>query len=336
MDLLQAEAVADLIAAKSQKSANNSLMHLQGKISNLILSLKKELINTASLLTLDLDFSEEDMDIITHDRISKTVTKSLKTISALIRSYQYGRVLNKGIEVIICGRPNVGKSSLMNALLKRDRVIVSSTPGTTRDTIHEDVILDNISVRFIDTAGIRFTNDKVETEGVNRSEATFDNADIILLTIDISDKLTPDDYNLLERLKKSYKKKLIIIGNKCDKHINSITDKELKKFDTYSIYVSAKTGKYIDNLESKIINKLKIFADTLGEDILITNQRQYEILSQTQGALQKTLDGIANKIGFEFIAVDLKNAIDHLSEITGEISTDDILNNIFSKFCIGK
>jgi tRNA modification GTPase len=336
IDLLQAEAVADLIAAKSQKSANNSLMHIQGKISNLILSLKEELINTASLLTLDLDFSEEDLDIINHDRIFETVTKSLKTVDALIRSYEYGRILNKGIEVIICGRPNVGKSSLMNALLKRDRVIVSSTPGTTRDTIHEDVILDNISIRFIDTAGIRFTKDKVEAEGVNRSEATFDNAEIILLLIDISEKLTNDDYNLLNRLPKSNKENLIIVGNKCDKQINKTTKKELDQFNLHSIYVSGKTGQHIDNLENEIINKLKIITGTLGEDILITNQRQYDILCKTQGALHKVLDGIDNKYGFEFIAVDMKNAVDYLSEITGEISTDDILNNIFSKFCIGK
>lgn len=336
MDLLQAEAVADLIAAKSQKSASNSLIHIQGKISNLISSLKDELIDIASLLTLDLDFSEEDLDIINRDKITETITQSRKTINALIRSYQYGRILNKGIETLICGKPNVGKSSLMNALIKRDRVIVSSSPGTTRDTVHEDVILDNISVRFIDTAGIRLTNDKIEAEGVNRSEAAFDMADVILLVIDLSENLSREDYNLLDRANKLYNENLIIVGNKSDIKVNTNTIEVLNKYELPIIKVSAKTGEQIDILEAEVINKLKDNNDILEEDLFITNQRQYDILNKINEALYKALDGVNKNYGNEFVAVDMKNAIDLLSEITGEISTDDVLNNIFSKFCIGK
>ena len=336
MDLLQAEAVADLIAAKSQKGVQNSLMHIEGKISGLIHSLKDELVNTTSLITIDLDFSEEDLNIINHDKIAETINKSQNIIDSLIRTYQYGRILNKGAEVIICGKPNVGKSSLMNALIKRDRVIVSSIPGTTRDTIHEDIIMDNISVRFIDTAGIRITSDEVEAEGVNRSEAALDKADIILLVIDISEKLSYEDQNLIDKLKKSFLSNLIIVGNKNDKKIDVNTNNDLEKIDLPFIKVSAKTGKQINLLEEELINKLKCNHDILSEDIIITNQRQFEILSKINAALSRTLEGVKNKIGFEFIAVDMKTAIDYLSEITGEISTDDILNNIFSKFCIGK
>jgi tRNA modification GTPase len=336
MDLLQAEAVADLIAAKSQKGVQNSLMHIEGKISGLIHSLKDELVNTTSLITIDLDFSEEDLNIINHDKIAETINKSQNIIDSLIRTYQYGRILNKGAEVIICGKPNVGKSSLMNALIKRDRVIVSSIPGTTRDTIHEDIIMDNISVRFIDTAGIRITSDEVEAEGVNRSEAALDKADIILLVIDISEKLSYEDQNLIDKLKKSFLSNLIIVGNKNDKKIDVNTNNDLEKIDLPFIKVSAKTGKQINLLEEELINKLKCNHDILSEDIIITNQRQFEILSKINEALSRTLEGVQNKIGFEFIAVDMKTAIDYLSEITGEISTDDILNNIFSKFCIGK
>ena len=336
MDLLQAEAVADLIAAKSQKGVQNSLMHIEGKISELIHSLKDELVNTTSLITIDLDFSEEDLNIINHDKIAETINKSQNIIDSLIRTYQYGRILNKGAEVIICGKPNVGKSSLMNALIKRDRVIVSSIPGTTRDTIHEDIIMDNISVRFIDTAGIRITSDEVEAEGVNRSEAALDKADIILLVIDISEKLSYEDQNLIDKLKKSFLSNLIIVGNKNDKKIDVNTNNDLEKIDLPFIKVSAKTGKQINLLEEELINKLKCNHDILSEDIIITNQRQFEILSKINEALSRTLEGVQNKIGFEFIAVDMKTAIDYLSEITGEISTDDILNNIFSKFCIGK
>lgn len=336
MDLLQAEAVADLIAAKSHKGVQNSLMHIDGKISELIHSLKDELVNTASLLTLDLDFAEEDLNIIDHDKISEAINKSQNIIDSLIRTYQYGRILNKGAEVLICGKPNVGKSSLMNALIKRDRVIVSNIPGTTRDTIHEDIIMDNISVRFIDTAGIRITNDEVEAEGVNRSEAAFDKADIILLVIDISEKLGHEDHDLIDKLKKSFLNNLIIVGNKNDKEIDINSNKDVEKTGLPFIKVSAKTGNQINLLEKELINKLKSNHDILGEDIIITNQRQFEILSKTNKALTKALEGTQKKIGFEFIAVDMKTAIDFLSEITGEVSTDDILNNIFSKFCIGK
>ncbi len=336
IDLLQAEAVADLIAAKSQIGVQNSLMHIEGKISELIHSLKDELINTASLLTLDLDLSEENLTIIDHDKIAETINKSLSIIDSLIRTYHYGKVMNKGAEVLICGKPNVGKSSLMNALIKRDRVIVSSIPGTTRDTIHEDIIMDNISIRFIDTAGIRIANDEVEAEGVNRSQAAFDKADIILLVIDISEKLSYEDHDLIDKLKKSFLNNLIIVGNKNDKEIDINIDNDLEKTGLPFIKVSAKTGNQINLLEKELINKLKSNHDILGEDIVITNQRQFEILNKTNDALTKALEGAQNKIGFEFIAVDMKTTIDFLSEITGEISTDDIINNIFSKFCIGK
>jgi len=336
MDLLQAEAVADLIAAKSLQSAHNSLLQVEGKISKLIHSLKDDLIKTASLLALDLDFSEEDITIINHDKIVETIKRVQNTVNSLIRSYQFGRIINKGAEVIICGKPNVGKSSLMNALIKRDRVIVSSKPGTTRDTVHEDVIMDNISIRFVDTAGIRITSDDVEAEGVNRSEASFDKADIILLVVDISEALDHEDYSLINKLIRHFSKNIIIVGNKKDKKINTHTKKYLQKTAIPLVNISAKTGDRIDVLESEIVNKLKNNYDILNEEIIISNQRQFEILNRTNDVLNRISETAQNKVGFEFIAVDLKNAIDLLSEITGEITSDDILNNIFSKFCIGK
>jgi len=336
MDLLQAEAVADLITAKSIKSVQNSLIYIEGKASELIQSLKDELINISSLLCFDLDFSEENFSIIGHNKIEETIQKSLNTIISLIYSYQYGRVLNKGTEVLICGKPNVGKSSLMNALIKRDRVIVSSKPGTTRDTIHEDVIMNNITIRFIDTAGIRITNDEVEAEGVNRSEAAFNKADLIILVIDISEKLDHDDHSLLNKLTRSYGSNMIIAGNKIDRQTNNFSNKELESTGKPFIKISAKTGDQIGFLEKEIMNKLKKNSDMLSEDIIITNQRQFNILCKTKESLLNALESVQKKYGFEFIAVDLKTAIDFLSEITGQISTDDILNNIFSKFCIGK
>ena len=336
MDLLQAEAVADIIAAKSLTSIKNSLMQIQGRASYLVRALKEQLINVASLITVDLDFSEEDLNIITHDQLANRIKQSLQTVNKLLNSYNFGRRVNKGVEVIICGKPNVGKSSLMNSLIKQDRVIVSHIPGTTRDTIHEDVVIDNTLIRFVDTAGIRISNNKIEIEGINRSEATFRTADIILLVVDISDSLEQEDLKLMHRLLKSSKEKLIITGNKNDKQINLKTEEEIKRNDVPVVLVSAKTNKGVNKLEREIVKQLKINNDYLSEEIIITNQRQYDLLKKTKNALANSLKGTKKKLGFEFIAIDMQNAIEWLSEITGEITTDDILNNVFSKFCIGK
>ncbi|MEJ2052618.1 MAG: tRNA uridine-5-carboxymethylaminomethyl(34) synthesis GTPase MnmE [Calditrichaceae bacterium] len=336
MDLLQAEAVADLISAKSKRITENSIALVGGRLSELILKLKEELIKIASLLTLDLDFSEEDLDIIQADQIADSINKARNTLEALIGTYNFGRLLNKGIEVLICGKPNVGKSSILNALINQDRAIVSSTPGTTRDTIHEDVVIENISIRFIDTAGIRITTDHIEAEGVLRSEAAFNKADIILLIIDISEGITEEDQNLINKINASYKNRSIIIGNKKDKSIELLTKKEIYQTGIPVLEVSAKTGNGIIELQKSIINMVKVNTNELNEDILITNKRQYEILKKTLESLDHALDSIKNNFGYEFISVDMKTAIDLLSEITGEISTDDILNNIFSNFCIGK
>ena len=336
MDLLQAEAVADIIAAKSLTSIKNSLMQIQGRASYLVRALKEQLINVASLITVDLDFSEEDLNIITHDQLANRIKQSLQTVNKLLNSYNFGRRVNKGVEVIICGKPNVGKSSLMNSLIKQDRVIVSHIPGTTRDTIHEDVVIDNTLIRFVDTAGIRISNNKIEIEGINRSEATFRTADIILLVVDISNSLEQEDLKLMHRLLKSSKEKLIITGNKNDKQINLKTEEEIKRNDVPVVLVSAKTNKGVNKLEREIVKQLKINNDYLSEEIIITNQRQYDLLKKTKNALANSLKGTKKKLGFEFIAIDMQNAIEWLSEITGEITTDDILNNVFSKFCIGK
>jgi len=336
MDLLQAEAIADLISAKSRRIVENSLALAGGRLSDLVSRLKNELIHTASLITLDLDFTEEDLGIIEKNQISDAVKTAIETINTLIGTYQYGRILNKGLEVLICGKPNVGKSSILNALINRDRAIVSSSPGTTRDTIHEDVVIDNISIRFIDTAGIRITTDEIEAEGVSRSKAAFGKADIILIIIDLSEKLTEEDYRLTEMLLKSYKSRSIIVGNKNDKEIESSTKSEIEETGLPVIEVSAIRGSRITELQKMIVQRVKVNTNNLDEDILITNQRQYEIFKRTRDALNQALESLNKNFGNEFIAVDMKNAIDALSEITGEISTDDILNNIFSNFCIGK
>jgi tRNA modification GTPase len=336
MDLVQAEAVADLISAKSRSLVKFSLDNLNGKLSKYIIQIKDQIINTASLLELDLDFNEENLNIVTDVQVKESLKAVIQKIEHLLKSYELGKVLNKGIEVLITGKPNVGKSSLMNALLEKNRVIVSSTPGTTRDTIHEDIIINNIMVRFIDTAGIHITEDQIEAEGVNRAKCLFEHANIILLVIDGSEELEEEDHNLIKSISSIYAEKLMILLNKSDLKKNNSTNDSVRASGVRNISISALKNDKIDFLKNEITSRFKNVNNNIQEDQLVTNQRQVNILIKIKESLESATNALDAKLGFEFISIDLRNAIDHLSEITGEISTDDILNNIFSSFCIGK
>lgn len=336
MDLIQAEAVADLIAAKSKAIAKNSIRNIEGRLSQLITTIKDSLLNTAALLELDLDFSEENLEIITPDQVNKEIDQAIAEIDSLLQSYNYGKILSRGIEVLITGKPNVGKSSLMNALLERDRVIVSSLPGTTRDIIHEDIVINNVMVRFIDTAGIHLAQDSIEAEGVDRAIAMMERADVLLLVVDSSEELTTEDTNLLKTLSLMNRDQLILLANKIDKQVHQHTKTSLEKTGLLTVYISAKTGQNIQDLKELIIKKIYHLDQNLAEEILITNQRQFTSLEKTKDFLIRAKQGMANKVGFEFIALDIRNSIDCLAEISGEIVDDDILNTIFAHFCIGK
>ena len=336
IDLVQAEAVADLIASKSKASVKNSLNLLEGKLSKLINSLKKNLIDVGSLLELELDFSEEDLEIISRDKFFDIMESSISIVNSLLDSYDSGRELQKGIEILIAGKPNVGKSSLMNSLLQKDRVIVSHIAGTTRDLIHEDIVMDDTLVRLIDTAGIRFTSDEIEAEGVTRAKKFLETASLILLMIDLSSEIDNDDLDILNSLVHKKSNSLIIVGNKSDKEVNIKTEEYLSKLEIDKIKISAKEETNISELKRLIIRRIKRNEKDLSEDIILTNKRQYDVLNRLKKILNDNLKSFKSNQGFEFIAVDLRLAIETLSEITGEISTDDILNNIFSNFCIGK
>ncbi|MGD9898280.1 MAG: tRNA uridine-5-carboxymethylaminomethyl(34) synthesis GTPase MnmE [Calditrichaceae bacterium] len=336
MDLVQAEAVADLINAKSNAIVKNSLLQLSGQLSGIIIKIKDDMIRIASLLELDLDFSEEDLNIITADQILEILNMAESKIDSLLKSYKVGHVLTKGIDVLIIGKPNVGKSSLMNAFLNKDRVIVSNVPGTTRDIIHEDIVINNTYVRFIDTAGIRITDDFIESEGVSRTTKFMKQADVIILLVDASEPLTSEDTHLISSMTAEYPQKLIVAANKTDKGTDQNCERYLNKVNVKTQYISAKLNKNIDVLKNSITEKIFLLEKEISEEVLITNERQYESLKKSRADLRSTKDGLMNGMGYEFIAVDIRTAIEHLSEITGEISTDDILNNIFSQFCIGK
>ena len=336
IDLVQAEAIADLIAAKSQAAIKNSLFQVSGKFSGRINNIKQNLTDIAALIELDLDFSGEDLEIVTADNILDKLNNLIGEIDRLLISYKAGKVLKEGIKVLITGKPNVGKSSLMNALLEKKRAIVSSTPGTTRDIIHDEVFVDNVLVRFIDSAGIHLTDNSVEAEGIERSREYFDIAGLIILVVDISRELTKDDINLLESSIQFFKDKLIVAGNKSDLQINQTTVEYLIKCQTPLYKVSAKTGMNIGQLKKDIASRIKGGAGLFAEDVFITNQRQFDMLGRTKQSLERAVAGIKQAFGFEFIAVDVRDAIGQLSGITGEIATEDVLNTIFSNFCIGK
>ncbi len=329
LDLVQAESIAALIAARSKKALENALNQLEGKFSAEIKEIKKNLIKALSLLELNLDFSEEDIEIIGDDQILEVINDTINRIERYLKSYNQGRLLLKGIKVLITGKPNVGKSSLMNALLERDRVLVSEIPGTTRDVVHDEIYLDNILVKFLDTAGIRYSGDSIEQEGVKRAKQLYRESDIIIMLFDVSQELDKEDFYLLE-IAKRYDDKIIFVGNKTD--IGFIEDNE-KYFNEPLIKISAKHKNNINLIKEKIKNKIHLSED---EDVFINNERQLQVLKDAQKGLKRTKKVLKDRVGHEFVAMELKQVVDSLSVLTGEITNEDILNNIFSNFCIGK
>ena len=336
MDLVQAEAVADMINAKSKNALKNSVKKLDGELSKEISKIKKSLINTATLLELDLDFTDEDLEIIQKEEIIRGIKPVQEKIERLLETYRHNKIMDKGIEVLITGKPNVGKSSLMNALLKRNRVIVSDIPGTTRDIIHEDVIQNGHIVRYIDTAGIHYSDNKIEIEGVERAKKLINEVDIILLVLDLSEPFTTEDKKLITRLCDQTTNKTILIGNKTDKKIKENNISYLSGKKDRIIKVSATTNKGITETKERINDRIKQIDKQDREEIYLTNFRHYEALKKAQEYLNSLINGINNNIGYEFLALDLRQTIDSLAEILGEITTDDVLNNIFSHYCIGK
>jgi tRNA modification GTPase len=325
LDLLQAEAVADIIQAKTHSASSLALKQLTGHYSKVINLIREDLINYCSLLELELDFSEEGIDIVSRETLLNKIEKLIVDINRLTRSYESGRILKNGINLAIIGKPNVGKSSIFNYLLNENRAIVTEIPGTTRDYIKEPLIMGDIQFNLIDTAGIRETDDKIEIEGINRTHSIIKEADIIIYVEDIT-KYSQDDFKINTDAD-------IIIYNKCDL-INraEITDK--------IISVSAKTGENMEKLQNMIIEKAYMLTgySSYGQnsDIIITNERHRNCLLKSCEYLVNAKDLILNDSGNELISFEIRAAMDILAELIGKTYNVDILNNIFSKFCIGK
>jgi len=327
IDLVQAESIQELISAKNNYALHAAKNHLDGILSKKIKDFQKELTDIAAIIEALLDFPEEDLEFASKEELLNKLIKILKEMEKLSSTFEDGKVIKEGLKLCIIGTPNVGKSSLMNALLKKDRAIVTEISGTTRDILQEDLKLNDMHYQLIDTAGIRKTNCLIEKEGIKRSKLHFNEADIILLVLDASRKLNEDDNILLEEINKN---KSIIIWNKIDLS----KPKENLSFP-YQCHISAKEILGFEKLY-KLIEKLSFKSKISNEEIIITQKRHKIALDEAILNLKKAIKNFKNDLSCEFISIDLKSSLKALSKIIGFDITEDILSSIFANFCIGK
>ena len=337
LDLSQAEAVADLISSESQASHQLAIQQMRGGFSNELNQLREQLIHFASMIELELDFSEEDVEFANRDDLRILISRLLSNISNLIRSFELGNVIKNGVPVVIAGKPNVGKSTLLNVLLNEERAIVSDIAGTTRDTIEDEVNIKGIVFRFIDTAGIRETQDIVEAKGVERTFEKIKTSAVVFYLFDATETTGTEFVKIVNDLKiviQEHNGHLILVCNKVD-----LGQQEVLKvqFEAYPdmLFISAKEKLNIQHLEDALLEAVNIKALNSSE-VIISSLRHHDALLKTAAALEKVLYGIENPVTSDFLALDIKQSLYYLGEITGQVTTDDLLENIFSKFCIGK
>ena len=327
MDLTEAEAVADLIAAQTKAEKDLALSQLRGGISNELAMLRERLLTFTSLVELELDFADhEELEFADRSELFALAQEIDATIGNLVRSFKTGNAIKQGIPVAIIGAPNVGKSTLLNALLGEERAIVSDIQGTTRDTVEDTLVLDGMLFRFIDTAGLRQTDDTIENLGIERSRQAAQKAVVL---IHLQDAIQPVD--ILSELDDINEKKIIQVYNKVD-----LLGKEAmrREGDEARIYLSAKSGN-VEVLKQQLINFAREQYDTRNA-VTISNTRHYEALVRAQEAIQRVQEGLQMQISGEFLSMDLQDCLSALGEITGQITSQEVLNNIFGKFCIGK
>lgn len=332
-DLAQAEAVADLIHADSESSHQAALNQMRGGFSSEIQELRNQLIHFASMIELELDFSEEDVEFVSREGLRKLVERILRLVEELILSFDLGNVIKNGVPTVIAGKPNAGKSTLLNALLNEEKAIVSDIAGTTRDFIEDELSLGGVIFRFIDTAGLRETTDTIEAIGVSRTQEKMRTASLILYLFDLSDTDLIEverDLNKLDNLGVPYLK----VGNKLDAAKNNIVNK-LQGLHPDMLFISAGNKENLELLKARILELVNLDKFRTGNTV-ITNVRHYDSLTKTRESLLEVLGGLDQLVTNDFLAMDIRRALHYLGEITGEVTTDDLLANIFSKFCIGK
>ncbi|RNC86347.1 MAG: tRNA uridine-5-carboxymethylaminomethyl(34) synthesis GTPase MnmE [Winogradskyella sp.] len=337
LDLSQAEAVADLIASDNEASHQIAMQQMRGGFSSEIAKLRSELMNFASLIELELDFSEEDVEFADRTQFKALIERINFVLKRLIDSFAVGNVIKNGIPVAIVGEPNVGKSTLLNALLNEERAIVSEIAGTTRDTIEDEISIGGIGFRFIDTAGIRETKDVVESIGIKKTFEKIEQSKVTIYLFDAEqniDKLDVVKFEI-EKIKNKYPQKpLLAIANKIDK-LNAQQTHNLKSQILNVLLLSAKTGIGVDEL-TKVLLELINTGALRNDETIVTNSRHYDSLLKAHEEVQKVKYGLETGLSGDLMAIDIRQALYHFGEITGEITTDDLLGNIFANFCIGK
>ena len=334
IDLLQAESVVDVINAKSEKEAKTGIKQLEGNLSKKIKEIKQEILDVMVNVDVSIDYPEYDVEDVTNAQISSILNSVQLKLESLEKSFDNGKLIKEGIKTAIIGRPNAGKSSLLNAILKEDRAIVTEYEGTTRDTIEEFVNIEGIPLKLIDTAGIREAKDEVEKIGIKKSKEIAKDADLVIAIFDSSKDLTKEDIEILNIIKN---KKSIILLNKAD--LDSVLEENDNRFKNISenvIKISALNGEGLEKLYSLISKMFSLEEINVDNDVIITNLRHKNLISKAIKNVKKARDTVEQNMPIDIIAIFVKDILEDLGNITGEIVTDDIINEIFSKFCLGK
>ena len=333
IDLVEAEAIIDIINAKTEKEKKASLKQLEGYLSEEINKIKKEILSVMADIEASIDYPEYDIEEVTNNKILDMLKKVRNELVTLENSFQNGKIIKEGIKTVIIGKPNVGKSSLLNVILNEERAIVTEYEGTTRDTIEEYVTVEGIPLKIIDTAGIRKTENEVEKIGINKSIELTKDADLIIAIFDITKELTKDDKEILELIKD---KNAIIVLNKTDLKQNENLTKEIKKINKNIVKISALKNEGINELYKEISNLFNLNKINIEAENIITNTRHKELIIKAIENIDKAIETINKNVPVDIIAIYIKEILEYLGKITGENVSEDIINEIFSKFCLGK
>lgn len=334
IDLLQAESVIDVINSKSEKEAKTSIKQLEGVLSKKIHEIKQEILDVMVNVEVAIDYPEYDVDEVTNEQLMNMLESVDKKLKTLEKSFDNGKLLKEGIKTAIIGKPNAGKSSLLNAILKEDRAIVTEFEGTTRDTIEEFVTIEGIPLKLVDTAGIRNAKDEVEKIGIAKSKEMAENADLVIAIFDATKELTEDDFEILKLI---HGKKAIILLNKIDLPAKIDEKNEyLKDFSENILKISALNQEGLEKLYEKISQMFNFSEINFDNEVIITNLRQKNLISKAIEQVKKTKDTIRDGMPLDIVAIFIREILEDLGSITGEFVTDDIIDEIFSKFCLGK
>ncbi|STO00247.1 tRNA modification GTPase MnmE [[Eubacterium] infirmum] len=345
LDLTQAEAVIDVINSKTNSSFDVAMEQLRGRFSKEINEIRKEITDVLVDIAVNIDYPDEDIELILYDKLEKELRSIKKKVDYLIDSSDTGRILREGLNVAIIGRPNVGKSSLMNAMLRESRAIVTEIPGTTRDTIEELINVRGIPVNLIDTAGIRSTDDVIEQIGIDKSKKSLESADLVIFMIDLTSEISTEDYDILNQVDKS---KLLILFNKADKTAR-ISEADIASFarEVHYMITSVNDSKSVDEIENAIFEKAggnlllgkESETDKLAgsqKSNIVTNARHKNMLERAATSLGEAINAASGGMPLEFLEIDIRNAYEELGFITGDSVQDDVIDEVFSRFCLGK